>query len=57
MIINTNKDPYIQAIFDSYGEDIKHKSLEEILKEYNINSEKEDLEYFAYKYQEYIRAK
>lgn len=52
--IDTNKDPYIQAIFESYGEDIKYKTLDDILKEYNINCDKEELEYVAYKYKEYV---
>lgn len=56
MKIDTAKDQYIRAIFESYGDDIKHKTLESILKEYNINSDKEELEYIAYKYQEFMRS-
>ena len=49
------QDAYISAIFDSYGEDLKYKKLDDIMVEFNIiNSEKETLEYVAYKYHEFI---
>lgn len=57
MKIDTNKDPYIKAIFESYGEEIKFKTLESILKDYNINCEKEELEYIAYKYKQFLDTK
>ena len=55
MKINKMQDAYISAIFDSYGEDLKYKKLDDIMVEFNIiNSEKETLEYVAYKYHEFI---
>jgi ribosomal protein L12E/L44/L45/RPP1/RPP2 len=50
------KDAYITAIFQSYGSDIKHKTLEDILSEFNIREEKETLEYFAYKFHEFVKS-
>lgn len=53
--INTQQDSYISAIFESYGEDLKYKTLDDIMAEYNIiNSDKETLEYLAYKFHEFL---